>query len=143
MNTNNPKNLITILREGTQFELIENFWFYFPSNQTYYYQFLPQSLKKALDERRGELYLEVPKGFQTDFGTIPLVFQSLISPIGKPTKSFVVHDYLCVCAQEGKLSRKLADRIFLECMKIQKVRWLKRTIIYYAVRAFARFKGLK
>ena len=87
------KNLITILREGKDFELIEDLEFWFEDG-------LGEELKKrlgiyALNARGDEGgYICIPKGFRTDFGSIPQIFQSLISPVGKPTKSYVLHDYL-------------------------------------------------
>lgn len=136
------KELITVLKEGVQFELVQPFRFYFEDPTPTSIHKLPFGIVK-LNAMNGCLYIEVPADFKTDFGTIPLLFQSVISPIGKPTKSFVVHDYLCVLAHSGKCSRKLADRVFLDCMRIQGVSPLKRNVIYYAVRAFALLKGLK
>jgi hypothetical protein len=36
----------------------------------------------------------VPKGFETDFASVPRVFWTIIPPDGKYTKAAVVHDYL-------------------------------------------------
>lgn len=136
---NENRNLYTVLREGVQFELTQDFYFIFPlslKHRSFYnHGFFTQSPLM-------NYYIKVPAGFKTDFGTIPLLFQSIISPVGKPTKSFVVHDYLCYLSHQGLLKRSLADRVFLECMKIQKVNIIKRMVIYLSVRVFAIAKGL-
>jgi hypothetical protein len=38
----------------------------------------------------------VPPGFQTDFASIPRVFQNVITKLGPHIEAAVVHDYLCV-----------------------------------------------
>ena len=123
------KNLITILREGKDFELIEDLEFWFEDG-------LREELKKklgfyALNARglKGD-YICIPKGFKTDFGSIPQIFQSLISPVGKPTKSYVLHDYLLSLWDREILNRKTCDRVFKEALRVQGVGVLKRNVMY-------------
>ncbi|WDL74227.1 DUF1353 domain-containing protein [Helicobacter winghamensis] len=102
--------------------------------------------------------LRVEKGFKTDFGSVPQAFQSFVSPIGKPTKAYVLHDRLCVANAKGEIwekffnklprkywnkpiTRKEADKVFLEAMKTLGVGALKRYIIYFYVRLYAILKG--
>ncbi len=74
----------------------------------------------------------VPKGFKTDFASIPKIFWSIIgSPTGKYTGASVIHDY---CYYKGMYTRKRSDQIFLEAMKVLKVSWWKRYSMYFAVR---------
>jgi len=78
-------------------------------------------------------YVDVPKGFETDFASIPRVLWSIAPPDGVYTQAAVLHDYLY---QTGKYPRKKADRIFLEAMAVLGVALWKRRVIYRAVRLF-------
>ncbi len=62
--------------------------------------------------------------------------------MGKPTKAFVLHDYLCARAKRGELKRKAADRVFLEAMRVLGVGRVKRVSIYLSVRVYALTKSL-
>jgi hypothetical protein len=76
----------------------------------------------------------IQRGTYTDFASIPKLFRSFISRIGRCSKPSVLHDWLC----EFKIvSRKEADRLFLESMKTKKVGWLKRRTMYAGVRAYS------
>ncbi|WP_300827099.1 DUF1353 domain-containing protein [Helicobacter sp. UBA3407] len=129
------RELITILRQGKDFELLESFRFYFDTHAESLRN-LPCGILQ-LDEMRGKLFVEVPLGFKTDFGSIPQIFQSLISPVGKPTKAYVLHDYLCELSAEGKLKRKVADDVFLSALRILGVGRFQRMAIYTSVRFYA------
>lgn len=135
------KDLIVKVINGSQFELMEDFVFYFP----------------ALNGVK-DCALRVEKGFKTDFGSVPQAFQSFVSPIGKPTKAYVLHDRLCVANAKGEIwekffnkvprkywnkpiTRKEADKVFLEAMKALGVGALKRYTIYFYVRLYAILKG--
>ena len=50
----------------------------------------------------------VPKGFRTDFASIPKLFRIVLSPIGRHGKAAVIHDYLC---EYGEVTRKQADAL--------------------------------
>ena len=75
----------------------------------------------------------VPIGFVTDGASIPKLFWSLVgSPFtGLYRRAALIHDYL-YAIQTTK--RSYADKVFLECMKVLKVGWWKRRIMYMAVR---------
>ena len=77
----------------------------------------------------------VPKGFVTDFATIPRILWPIFPPYGRHTKAAILHDYLytsCTC------SRRQSDKIFREAMKKDGVGWLRRGIMWAAVRLFGR-----
>jgi len=86
------------------------------------------------DEASDEI-ISVPVGFVTDFASIPRVFWSILSPYGRHGKAAVVHDYLY--ATNKDYDRKQSDDIFKEAMVVLGVNWLKRGIMYNAVRWFA------
>ena len=92
-----------------------------------------------IGDPNGRAYVRVPKGFITDFASMPLgiVFKS---PGGKWDKPAVVHD---VCYKRGyvdtdrtrkTITRKDADDIFKEAMAVAGVHWFARQIIYAGVR---------
>ena len=91
-------------------------------------------LMRDLEYKIGETTLKVtvPKGFVTDFASIPEPLWSFgLSPKGKYTQAAIVHDYLYwtqVC------TRKQADNIMLIAMKEHGVSKIKRTEIYSGVR---------
>jgi hypothetical protein len=97
-----------------------------------------------------ERWITVPKGFRTDFASIPRPFRNLFSPTGRYGKAAVVHDGLYndvfiseLLIDEGTgdvyenhyhPTRAESDGIFLEAMKVLQVGWWTRTIVYLAVR---------
>lgn len=103
--------------DGTNWKLLEEFEYYIGE-----------------EDNKTEV-IKVPSGFITDFASIPKLFWSIIGhPAGKYGKAAVLHDYLY---RYGIGTRKKADNIFLEAMKVLKVSLWKRTIMYLTVRLFA------
>lgn len=108
---------------------------------------IEDALIKRKDRKRFEVYMRpfeyvanngfkisVPIGFKTDFASVPRLFRGVISTTGQFNGAAVVHDFCC----ESKIvSRKRADRIFLEAMKALDVSWLKRRAMYSGVRAYS------
>ena len=131
------KDLIVKLKDFKEFELQEDFYFYLPQEVNLEGLGYPCSLDSAVH------YIVVPKGFCTDFGSVPQLFQGIISPVGNASKAYVLHDFLCVLAREGRLSRACADIIFKEALKQVNVKPLMREILYKAVRLYAFVKRLK
>lgn len=80
---------------------------------------------------------KVPKGFVSDFASVPQILQFLIPKIGKYSKPAVLHDFLCEEFKLGNNTRKFADDTFMEAMKVKGVNWFQRGIIYAGVRLFA------
>lgn len=77
---------------------------------------------------------QIPEGLNTDFASIPRGLRWLIPRVGDHGMSAVMHDWLC----EFKIvNRKKADSLFLESMKISKVNWLKRKMMYFGVRSYS------
>lgn len=82
--------------------------------------------------------ITVPKGFETDLASIPLFFRSVLPVNGNHRLPAVLHDYFY--SLKGKLpsskpiSRRMADKVFLEAMKLSKVGFWKRQAMYRAVR---------
>jgi len=105
--------LIIKYLNGRSFELVEPFKYY-------------------VGEELSNEVIIVPKGFKTDFASIPRVFWTIIgSPIGKYGKAAVIHDYLYYTK---RYPRKRADQIFYEAMGVLKVDQWRRRSMFMAVR---------
>ena len=75
----------------------------------------------------------VPKGFETDFASIPRIPLAYWLFAGVGQAAAVVHDALY---GEGQVPRKVADDIFLEAMEACGVSAWRRWPMYWAVRTF-------
>jgi hypothetical protein len=73
----------------------------------------------------------VPRGFVTDFASVPRLFWRILPPWGTYSPAAVVHDYLYAT---GRFPRKKADQAFLCLMKALGVPRWKRTVMYWGVR---------
>lgn len=80
----------------------------------------------------------VPLGFVTDFASVPQAFTWLIPRYGKYTKAAVLHDYLC---SEKPVPRADADGIFRRAMRELGVSFLRRWMMWTAVRMASRLNG--
>lgn len=78
-------------------------------------------------------WITVPPKFMTDFASVPPIFRSLVSNWGKHGNAAVLHDYL-YWEQNLTNSRKKADDIFLEAMKVMEVKAWRIFIVYWSVR---------
>ena len=77
--------------------------------------------------------IKVPVGFPPDIASIPRLFWIIYPPDGQYTQAAVLHDYLYNIQDRP---RATADAIFLEAMQVLGVPFLRRKIIYRAVRLF-------
>lgn len=74
-----------------------------------------------------------PRGFVTDFASVPRLFWTLLPPDGVYTYAAVLHDFLY---WEQSTSRTTADEILKLAMQELKVSTTTADAIYAAVRAF-------
>lgn len=95
-----------------------------------------------VDDARTEV-ITVPEGFVTDFASVPPIARWIIPKSGKYNQAAVLHDFLYQSLKakwkdwNGKhYTRKQCDDIFLDAMKVLGVNWLKRVLMYRAVRRF-------
>lgn len=104
-------------------------------------------------------HIVVPKGFKTDFASVPRICWSVFPPYGRYAKAAVVHDFLCEVnhLQNGRetynakellqvdydVSRAYADKVFLEAMKVLGVNVFTRHLLYLGVRVYAYLFGIK
>ena len=84
---------------------------------------------------------EVPAGTETDFASVPRVFVWLLPRYGKYTQAAILHDYLWrVAVPEGQLTLPEADGIFRRAMRELGVPFLRRWMMWSAVRVGALVK---
>lgn len=88
--------------------------------------------------RTREYLIKVPKGFVTDYASIPKLLRGIVLPYGKHSGASVVHDWLYSSNCNLGLSREKSDKIFLEILKEEKVSFLLRILMYFAVRKFGK-----
>lgn len=80
----------------------------------------------------------VPTEFETDFASVPRFFWRICPPVaGNHAEPSVLHDYMCDTYND----QRYTDRILLEALKANGVGWLKRTLIFNAVRLYQIAKG--
>jgi len=82
----------------------------------------------------------VSAGQPTDFASVPRAFIWFIPSYGKYTKAAILHDHLCDLATQGQFNRRDADGIFRQAMRVLGVAFLRRWIMWAAVRWNALFK---
>lgn len=88
----------------------------------------------------------VPAGQKTDFASVPRVFVWFLPRYGRYTKAAILHDYLwSVTVPAGDISRLDADGTFRRAMRDLGVPFLRRWIMWAAVRwgALAKPDGRK
>lgn len=92
-----------------------------------------RTLTYATEVPGAENPIRVPRGFVTDFASVPRGLWNLFPPQGKYSAAAVVHDYLY---RRTIWDRSICDAVLLEAMQSLGVNWLSRHLIYRAVRVF-------
>ncbi len=94
-------------------------------------RFLPGGRFAIVEEDFRVGNIVVPRGFVTDGASVPLPFRATLARYGPWTESAVVHDFLC---RHGAVSRRAADRIFLDLLRRARVNFFQRARLYLGVR---------
>lgn len=93
-----------------------------------------------LDAEGNPIVVTVPDHYKTDLASIPKFppgLRTLLIRNGHHRMAAVIHDYLC--GVEG-FDRKLADKIFLEAMRLLGVGRIRSRLMYWAVSIVTMFK---
>ena len=77
--------------------------------------------------------IEIPAGFITDGASVPRIFWNVLSPFGDYFGAAIVHDFLYTPGNRW-FDRATVDRIFLAAMEDAGVPFIRRRVIYRAVR---------
>lgn len=104
----------------------------------YRYGELPELSSELKYHHSDGLDFIIPKGFKTDFASIPRIFWNIIAPLGKHTLPSVLHDYLYTFGHSLGISRKQADKIFFDAMIESHVARITANFMWFCVRIFAR-----
>ena len=78
----------------------------------------------------------VPRGFVTDFASVPRLFWSMFPPIGRYGYAAIFHDF---AYWQQTASRDEADKLFHDTMVELAVGTVTRNVLYYSVRLFGFF----
>lgn len=79
------------------------------------------------------LGITVPKGYRTDFASVPRFFWRLYPPVGRYCQAAVLHDYLC---DTQELSYKQTHQMFEYAMIQTGVKPRTRKVMAWAVKKF-------
>jgi hypothetical protein len=81
----------------------------------------------------------VPRGFQTDFASIPRIFWTILPPVGRYDKAAVIHDagyenaIITTNGQRVYLLKKFCDEVFYDAMRCEGVNYLLAKTMFHAV----------
>lgn len=76
--------------------------------------------------------LVIPKGYTTDFASVPQLLWWLIPAHGNAAMPAIIHDYTC---EYGILPRWQCDKIFLQLLKKANISTWQYSLMYLYVRA--------
>jgi Protein of unknown function (DUF1353) len=97
-------------------------------------------LLKQMDYQGARELFQVPAGQTTDFASVPRIFIWFLPRYGRYTKAAILHDYLWEEKVPKGMSRLDADGLFRQAMRELNVPFLRRWIMWAAVRWAALFK---
>ena len=97
--------------EGTRWELVEPFTYHAKTDS-----------------------FTIPAGFITDFASVPRLVVWLLPRYGQWTAAAILHDYLWALSRKGEFEKSDADGIFNRSMRELGVPFLRRWIMWTAVR---------
>ena len=93
---------------------------------------LLRDLSFYLDNQPDGRTITAPKGFRSDGASIPTMLRWLAGhPFGDALRSAIIHDHL-YCTH--LVDRSMADRIMRHAMVVEKVGFIRRWLIWSAVR---------
>lgn len=86
--------------------------------------------------RKDECWVCVPNGYRVVGAYVHKFFRNWIKPCSKYGQSVIIHNYLCSTAKirvggtKITISRRIANKIFLEAMEVLGVPLVERYILY-------------
>lgn len=89
--------------------------------------------------RDAQQSITVPPGWVTDFASVPRIFYWLFPTYGTYTKAAILHDFLC---DTRPAERDQADRTFRRAMDSLGVPFVRRWMMWAAVRLGGHLKGI-
>jgi hypothetical protein len=95
---------------------------------------LVEPLEFCLLVGHGHIVVTVPKGFVTNYASVPCLLRGIFPPQGKWNRAAILHDYLY--SHPGNASRFYVDCTFCEAMAALGVPWYRRVPMFIAVLFF-------
>jgi hypothetical protein len=117
--------LVVKLLDGKKWELDKSFYFY-----------LTEDMMKRANVSQKDFI--IPKGFKTDFASVPKVLRPFLKFSDIYNPSSVLHDYLYTYGSKHGISRESADKIFYEALLVAGISKAKAKLFYWSVRMFGR-----
>lgn len=77
--------------------------------------------------------IAVPKGFETDFASVPRVPIAYTLFGDRAHREAVIHDYLYRIDSIPESTKSQADNVFLEAMTVRGKSWFVRKMMYWGV----------
>lgn len=118
-----PKQILVINHaDGSQypFELADDFIFRWEHNG------LLKGYENAIYE------IKVPKGYRTDFASIPRIFQGIFDAVNDIAPAAIAHDW---CYSIELFERSICDQVLYDAMRANGIGYLRAKTIWSAVRA--------
>jgi hypothetical protein len=85
----------------------------------------------------------VPRGFESDLGSVPKLFWSIISP-NDITFASILHDYDWLEADLGRYSYHLGNKSFIKnALELDKISKTKGYLCYFALEVVRIYKWIK
>lgn len=95
--------------------------------------------EEAIAEQPEMTMITVPKGFVTDFASVPRIFWNILPPTGKHSFAAIVHDWLYYKGEVKPgvpCTKSFADQVFKEALREAGVNKVCRNLMYWAVKYF-------
>lgn len=85
----------------------------------------------------------IPKGFVTDFGSVPKFFRGWISNVCVYDKAWIAHDFFYSKLCELSITRDEADCILRSILAFLGMNYTDRFYVYFAVKFFGKSRWKK
>jgi hypothetical protein len=95
---------------------------------------LEEDVEIVYSYRRKHYIVVIPKGFITDFASIPKIFRNWLSNVSGYNKCYLLHDFQYSILSQEKHSRANSDNILRENLDWCNMNMLDRNAVYFAVR---------
>jgi hypothetical protein len=93
------------------------------------YRWNHKGLLKGYENKIFEI--KVPKGYETDFGSVPRPFQAIFNAVNDISPAAIAHDW---CYSVEIFERHICDKVFYDGLRDNNVGWLRAQTLYRAVR---------
>ncbi len=101
------------------------------------YWILTDDVRVSVDYGNKRYTYFIPKGFETDFASVPRFLWWLVAPTDYPLlRASLLHDYLYRTSKRH--SREWADRVFVKLATEDGLPKWKAALVYLAVRVFGK-----